>query len=232
MSEMSKNSPNAVIRCDSAIKEEIKKEVYEALLESTELLRDADSEKKEVHVIISENGLEVFYPVGEIYGYAWDFVESVGRCFVKLKEKYEDIEIKGKVYEYEQISGGNSIMEFYCTTDDKKLNVDYKSEPLSHDEEDIEYDEDGFLEDVKEKLSYEEFVNLFQINKNMFDEDDYEDFIIDMLYDQQSLMGGDYDWFQDMICGSTEISKEEFADSIKILKERGIPNPEDYVLDE
>jgi hypothetical protein len=35
-----------------------------------------------------------------------------------------------------------------------------------------------------------------------------------------------------MRCGSTERIKEEFADSIKILKKRGIPNPEDYVLDE
>lgn len=74
----------------------------------------------------SPDGLEVGYPIGEIYGYSSVYVQDMAEVFRTLKEKFPQIGILGIAYEYETISAVTFGPYFYCDPDDKELKVTYK----------------------------------------------------------------------------------------------------------
>ena len=73
-----------------------------------------------------DGGLEVTFPIGEIYGYSSDYVQNISYVFAGLKKKYPDIAICGLAYEYETIQEATFGPYFHCTAEEKELNVTYE----------------------------------------------------------------------------------------------------------
>lgn len=75
----------ATIKCEQAQKQEIK----EILLKKLGDMMDSIREDEDcVSVTETEEGLSVDYPIGEIYGYSSDYVQSIPYIFKDLKKKY------------------------------------------------------------------------------------------------------------------------------------------------
>lgn len=73
-----------------------------------------------------EGGLEIAFPIGEVYGYAADYVQTIPYIFEDLKKKYEDIAIRGIAYEYEAVQEYTFGPFFYCTENDAELTVTFE----------------------------------------------------------------------------------------------------------
>ena len=113
----------ATIKCDNSARNEIKIFLLEELSKRMEgINEDVDA----VSVKETEDGLEVEYPIGEIYGYASDYVQGIPPVFDKIKKMYPNIEIYGFAYEYEEIQAYTFGPLFYCKSDDTELTVTYE----------------------------------------------------------------------------------------------------------
>lgn len=123
---------NAYVKCNACDIDKIKKELYLSLAGILDVLNNPDEALKSVHVVKKQNRLDVYYPVNEVYGYAFDYVGLVVKIFEELKGKYKDIAIHGVVYFLENISTQYIGYEFCCESNDKKL----ESKPLG-DEYDV-----------------------------------------------------------------------------------------------
>ena len=113
----------ATIKCNNTAKDGIKIFLLEEL---GERIDGIDEDVDAVSVKETEEGLKVDYPVGEIYGYASDYVQGIPAVFEKIKEMYPDVEIYGFAYEYEQIQAYTFGPLFYCKSDDTELTVTYE----------------------------------------------------------------------------------------------------------
>ena len=113
----------ATIKCKDSIKKEIKSYLLEELGELMEQIRESFYE---VSIEESADGLEIEFPIGEIYGYSSDYVQSVAYVFANLKKKYTDISIYGIAYEYETITAGTFGPLFYCQEEDTELNITFE----------------------------------------------------------------------------------------------------------
>lgn len=112
----------ATIKCEQVQKQEIK----EILLKKLGDMMDSIREDEDcVSVTETEEGLSVDYPIGEIYGYSSDYVQSIPYIFKDLKKKYPSIEVWGIAYEYETISAGTFGPLFYCKSTDSDLTVTF-----------------------------------------------------------------------------------------------------------
>ena len=112
----------ATIICKDSVKNEIREYLLKEIGDLMENIRESvDS----VAVTEFEQGLEVEFPMGEIYGYASDYVQSMPYIFKALKKEYNDIAIRGLVYEYETIQEGTFGPLFYCSENDAELTVTY-----------------------------------------------------------------------------------------------------------
>ncbi len=114
---------NALVKCNEEIKEDVKARLYHLLNEMTE--RSDCSDIRGIHVIEEDEGLGVFFPVGEIYGWSNGYLESIVASFRKLKEEYPFISIQGLVYYYESIADGVTCAYFHCKAEDGTLSVLY-----------------------------------------------------------------------------------------------------------
>ena len=113
----------ATIKCDNQIKSEIKSYLLEEFHSLMEKIRkDEDS----VSVEDVADGLNVEFPIGEIYGSASDYVQDIPYIFDNLKKTYSEIEINGIAYEYETRQEATFGPFFYCTSDDSELTVTYE----------------------------------------------------------------------------------------------------------
>ena len=109
---------SAKVICSNEIKEELVAKIKSQLLEA---ISQIECDEEEVSVEVDNDGILIKYPVGEIYGYSWDYVRSVNNIFTELKEEYPSIGINGVVYEYETISAFTGGFSFHCESGDKKL---------------------------------------------------------------------------------------------------------------
>lgn len=108
-------------------RQEIKKEISDFLLE--EIGKRMESIKKGKYAVTVEetkDGLKVAYPIGEVSGFASDYVENIGYVFEDLKAKYSDISIYGIAYEYESNSAYTFGPLFYCKPEDTNLTKTFK----------------------------------------------------------------------------------------------------------
>ena len=113
----------ATIKCNNQIKSEIKSYLMEELGGLMGKIR------KEVDAVSLEevsDGLNVEFPIGEIYGAASDYVQDIPYIFDDLKRTYNEIEINGIAYEYETRQEATFGPFFYCTCEESKLTVTYE----------------------------------------------------------------------------------------------------------
>ena len=109
-----------IIRSEKGNIEAIKDECLNGLRKRIGGL-DYAKEDDVVAEIINEESYKVYYPSGELYGYVWDYVEGVYFFFKKLKKKYNNIEVQGLVYAYDEITSSDAGFYFYCSPEDKDL---------------------------------------------------------------------------------------------------------------
>lgn len=105
----------AIVTCEKGLQREIS--VY-LQTEIAEYLEDTDRDLDAIDIVETENGLEVSYPVGEIYGYDRDYVEGVGHVFKMLKKKYKGIGVRGVIYHIFKYSGQPAGVYFCCQPED------------------------------------------------------------------------------------------------------------------
>lgn len=113
----------ATIKCNNANKEEIK--AY-CLSEIGALMESIREDSDAVTVEVLDDGLEITFPIGEIYGYTSDYVQNIPFIFKELKKKYPDIAIHGIAYEYETVSEVTFGPFFYCAAEDNDLTVTFE----------------------------------------------------------------------------------------------------------
>ena len=113
----------ATIKCNNANKEEIK--AY-CLSEIGALMESIRENSDAVAVEVLNDGLEITFPIGEIYGYSSDYVQNIPFIFKELKKKYPDIAIHGIAYEYETVSEATFGPLFYCAAEDNDLTVTFE----------------------------------------------------------------------------------------------------------
>lgn len=114
---------SATIRCRDSIRKDIKDYI---LKEMGNLMSSIREDSDAVVVDEVEGGLEIAFPVGEIYGYASDYVQNIPYIFEDLKKKYGDIAIRGIAYEYETIQEATFGPFFYCSEDDPELTITFE----------------------------------------------------------------------------------------------------------
>ena len=127
----------ATIKCKSSIKNDIKDYILKEIGNLMESIRES---AEDVVVDEFEGGLEVIFPIGEIYGYASNYVQNIPYVFEELKKKYRDIAIRGIAYEYETIQEYTFGPFFYCTEDDAELTVTFEWQECANCGEIIETD--------------------------------------------------------------------------------------------
>ena len=114
---------SAIIKCSNAIKEEIKSYCLSEIGALMQSIREgADAVTAKVH----DDGLEIAFPIGEIYGYTSDYVQALPNVFKELKKKHPDIAVRGIAYEYETVSEATFGPYFYCAAEDKDLTVTFE----------------------------------------------------------------------------------------------------------
>lgn len=128
---------SAIIRCRDSIKKDIKDYI---LKEMGNLMSNIREESDAVVVDEFEGGLEIAFPIGEIYGYASDYVQNIPYIFKELKKKYGDIAIRGIAYEYETIQEATFGPFFYCTENDTELTVTFEWQECANCGEIVETD--------------------------------------------------------------------------------------------
>ena len=112
----------ATIKCEKSQIQEIKEIL---LKELGEMMDSINEDEGCVSVTETEDGLSVEYPIGEIYGYTSDYVQSIPYIFKDLKKKYPSIEVWGIAYEYETICAATFGPLFYCKSTDSDLTVTF-----------------------------------------------------------------------------------------------------------
>lgn len=111
----------AFVVCDKKDKEKIKEILQKELEECVE-----EIDGGEVLITDNDTGIEVEFPIGEIYGYTSDYVQCVGYTFDKLKRDFPNIGIEGIAYEYETITAVTFGPYFHCKPEDKDLTIIYE----------------------------------------------------------------------------------------------------------
>lgn len=110
----------ATILCTDTLKEPIRKFLLEQMEEELDRI---DEDLDSLTITETETGLEVTFPVGEIYGYTYDYVVGVSETFKCLKDTHPEIGITGLVYEFETVSAVTCGFYFRCQPTDTKLTV-------------------------------------------------------------------------------------------------------------
>lgn len=128
---------SAIIRCRDSIKKDIKDYI---LKEMGNLMSSIRKNSDAVVVDEFEGGLGIAFPIGEVYGYAADYVQTIPYIFEDLKKKYEDIAIRGIVYEYETVQEYTFGPFFYCTENDDELTVTFEWQECANCGEIVETD--------------------------------------------------------------------------------------------
>ena len=113
----------ATIKCNNKIKSEIKSYLLEELCNLMESIRE---DEDAVSVEEVSDGFIIEFPIGEIYGFASDYVQNIPYIFDNLKKTYGEIEINGIAYEYETRQEATFGPYFYCTCEDSELTVTYE----------------------------------------------------------------------------------------------------------
>lgn len=85
----------ATIKCNNKIKSEIKSYLLEELCNLMESIRE---DEDAVSVEEVSDGFIIEFPIGEIYGFASDYVQNIPYIFDNLKKTYGEIEINGIAY--------------------------------------------------------------------------------------------------------------------------------------
>lgn len=104
-------------------KDSVKAELSEILVREINGLVEEISTIEEVSVVETPDGLRVEYPMGEIYGQAYDYVEMLPSIFKKLKKGFKDIGIDGIVYEYEINTAMTLGFVFHCKPKNAELKI-------------------------------------------------------------------------------------------------------------
>ena len=113
----------ATILCDASLREAVKSYLLTEIGNMMESIRNsADA----VSIKDIDGGVQVEYPIGEVYGYASDYVQNIPYVFKELKKKYGSIAIRGIAYEYETRQEVTYGPFFYCSTIDTDLTVTFK----------------------------------------------------------------------------------------------------------
>jgi hypothetical protein len=112
----------ARIKCKKENINEIKDFVMKGLIE---IIEDIDAEEEDLSVTEIDDELFFEFPVGEVYGYAGDYVQLIPDIFKKIKKKYPDVEIWGLAYEDETVCAVTFGPLFYCSSTAKSLKVVY-----------------------------------------------------------------------------------------------------------
>lgn len=111
----------AIVMCKECDKKAIREFLQKEIDECIESIDDGECTIEE-----TETGLEIEYPVGEIYGYTSDYVQMIGSVFSLLKEKYPDVGIEGIAYEDETITACTFGPYFRCKPEDARLTMVYE----------------------------------------------------------------------------------------------------------
>lgn len=113
----------AIVTCKKEDVNDIKSILTEEILKTMESI---NSDEDELVIKEVDNGLDIEFPIGEIYGYTSDYVQMIPEVFKMVKEKYRDVAIWGIAYEYETISAITFGPLFYCKSEDLGLKLVYK----------------------------------------------------------------------------------------------------------
>ena len=106
------------IICNEDVKKEIVEKIREELVEAISLI---DCIEDEIEVEDIEGGVNVEYPVGDIFGMAWDYVERINDFFCELKSLYPEIGVSGIAYEYDTMCYSTGGFYFHCEPTDKSV---------------------------------------------------------------------------------------------------------------
>lgn len=116
----------AVITCPETLKEAILTDLEDKENEFSliNIVSKLDfSEEDDLIIKETKDGMEILFPVGEIYGQTTDYVDCVTDVFSELKKKYPNIGIRGECYFYETVCAGTTGPIFYCKPSDASLTV-------------------------------------------------------------------------------------------------------------
>ena len=131
----------AIIKCEKDLREQIKTELLENVIDTDDMdegdeidARYESSESSlslinwmdgypEIAVTETAEGLAVDFPIGELYGDTWSYLQEVLDVFRALKMKYPGIGIQGLCYSYETVSAYTSGFAFKCDPEDEELSV-------------------------------------------------------------------------------------------------------------
>ena len=84
---------------------------------------DIDCDGNDVSIRETPEGLDIHFPIGEVYGPIWDYAYAVADLFAELKRKYPGIGIRGECFAYETNCAGTTGPIFYCEPKDDSLRI-------------------------------------------------------------------------------------------------------------
>ena len=158
----------------------------------------------EIEAFAAEAGAEITVDAGGPWG-AFNFPGDIG-LFEAMADAAPTAAFKG------QIDGFITGADVSCRAE-LRDGLLYISEYAIPDEEIPEL----YIKDFKKKLPYSKFCKLFKVDKDEFDKDCYEDFILEA--GEEGFPDDiEYDTFVDLCYGS-EIEEEQFEEAIEKISE-------------
>jgi hypothetical protein len=113
----------ATIWCKDSEKAKIKEILLREIGKLADLINNYYCDP--VTVEETEDGLQIDYPIGTMYGKVADYVESIPDIFQDVKNQFKDIGVFGIAYEFETVMAETFGPLFYCEPQDENLTVTY-----------------------------------------------------------------------------------------------------------
>ena len=170
--------------------------------------------------LINFDASEIYHAVSS--GGPYGRFELLAYCEEVIRDiltKNPNIILNGEVHSDSCVDGSQRILSFeYHDNHLIILDSEYFN-PI---------DDESYWEYVKEILPYKQFIKLFSIDRDEFEEEEYEDFIMDYI------QYGDMDeWSYDDFCDDfdTELTERQFNNRMKKFKELNILTYDDWQLE-
>jgi len=140
----------------------------------------------------------------------------------------EEVGLFEDMAEAAPMAGFSGSSEGYITGASVALNGELRKGLLhiSHYYEAEEEWEEGYIEEIEKRVPYSRFIKLFQINMDEFDEDDYKDFIANII-NEKYFPEMKYKRFK-KYCRESKVDNERYEAAIEILKTKGVVDFDTY----
>ena len=165
-------------------------------------------------------------------GYHQDRESSIEYALQNVIDKYPDVSVKGEF----EVSGGCYYTLDKIVTRDGKIVAIHEDGKESFIEDDVKYDEKGFLKDAMEKVPFDEFTKIFKIDRKKFTTKDYKDMLLSAILKRKTIFdytSSDFKEFELFIYlyvfdhDCMRITEAEYPECMKTFVDR-LPNPDKY----